>query len=170
MEINEVRIALLILSAVVYGCHTKSDSSDNKTDKLEYELVNEWPQLSSGYRLGQPTGIGIDNNEHIFVFHRASRRWTTPFPDSLIAENTILELESETGKILNSWGANYFIMPHGLAVDKDNNIWVTDVGLHPQTLQNLRPQTEGLLTSIWSWTIFRVTSHRGALRTRCAQR
>jgi peptidylamidoglycolate lyase len=23
-----------------------------------------------------------------------------------------------------------FIMPHGLAVDKDNNIWVTDVGLH----------------------------------------
>jgi hypothetical protein len=29
-----------------------------------------------------------------------------------------------------SWGANLFIMPHGLTVDKDNNVWVTDVGLH----------------------------------------
>ena len=130
MEINKLRISLLMVSAVVYGCHTKSGSSDNKTDNFEYELVNEWPQLSPGYTLGQPTGIGIDNNEHIFVFHRAGRRWTTPFPDSFISENTILELEGETGKILNSWGANYFIMPHGLAVDKDNNIWVTDVGLH----------------------------------------
>ena len=35
-----------------------------------------------------------------------------------------------TGKLINSWGANYFIMPHGLTVDQDNNIWVTDVGLH----------------------------------------
>jgi peptidylamidoglycolate lyase len=130
MKINKIGISLLIVSAVVNGCHTKSDSGDNKTDKFEYELVNEWPQLSPGYTLGQPTGIGIDNDDHVFVFHRAGRLWTTPFPDSLISENTILELESETGKILNSWGANYFIMPHGLAVDKDNNIWVTDVGLH----------------------------------------
>jgi len=127
MEINKLIFFILILSIAVYGCQTKSD---NSADKLEYELVNDWPQLSPGYILGQPTGIGIDNNENIFVFHRAGRRWTTPFPDSLISENTILELDGETGKILNSWGANHFIMPHGLTVDKDNNIWVTDVGLH----------------------------------------
>ena len=102
MKINTLRISLLMLSAVVYGCQPKSDSSDNKTANFEYELVSEWPQLSPGYSLGQPTGIGIDNNEHIFVFHRAGRRWTTPFPDSLIAKNTILELEGETGKILNN--------------------------------------------------------------------
>ena len=127
MEIKKLIGSLSIISLFVYGCQIKSD---NGTQKLEYELVNEWPQLSPGYTLGQPTGIGIDNDEHVFVFHRARRRWTTPFPDSLISENTILELEGETGKILNSWGANYFIMPHGLTVDKDNNIWVTDVGLH----------------------------------------
>jgi DNA-binding beta-propeller fold protein YncE len=38
-------------------------------------------------------------------------------------------LDRETGKMLNSWGANLFIMPHGLTVDKDNNVWVTDVAL-----------------------------------------
>ncbi len=127
MEINIFRISLLIILATIYGCQSKSD---NSTAKFDYELVSEWPELSSEYHLGQPTGIGIDNNEHVFVFHRAGRLWTEPFPDSLISENTILELDGKTGKILNSWGANYFIMPHGLTVDKDNNIWVTDVGLH----------------------------------------
>jgi len=127
MEINRFIIYALIICVIIYGCQTKSDKNANK---LDYELVKDWPQLPLGYTLGQPTGIGIDNNENILVFHRASRRWTEPFPDSLISENTILELEGKTGKILNSWGANYFIMPHGLSVDKDNNIWVTDVGLH----------------------------------------
>ena len=39
-------------------------------------------------------------------------------------------LERRSGRILNSWGAGLFIMPHGLTIDKNNNIWVTDVGLH----------------------------------------
>ena len=93
-------------------------------------MSNNWPVLREGYKIGQPTGIGIDKSDHIFVFHRAGRKWTTPFPDSVISVNTVLELDNQTGKIINSWGANYFIMPHGLTVDKQNNIWLTDVGLH----------------------------------------
>ena len=95
-----------------------------------YELVKDWPQLPSGYVLGNPTGIGIDTNQNIFVFIRAGRPWIDPIPDSFISAKTILMLDRKSGKILNSWGANLFIMPHGLTVDKDNNIWVTDVGLH----------------------------------------
>ncbi|MDI1322185.1 MAG: peptidyl-alpha-hydroxyglycine alpha-amidating lyase family protein [Algoriphagus sp.] len=130
MKINTLRIYLAMVFAIIYGCQTKSESAYNVIENIEYELVADWPQLTPGYQVGQPTGIGIDSDEHIFVFHRAGRRWTTPFPDSLISENTILELENETGKLLNSWGANHFIMPHGLTVDQENNIWVTDVGLH----------------------------------------
>lgn len=130
MKTYKVKIFLLIVAAAVFGCDTRPDSDDRKTVKREYELVEEWPQLPAGYALSQPTGIGIDTSEHIFVFHRTGRQWTEPFPDSLISQNTILELDNETGKILNSWGADYFIMPHGLTVDEANNVWVTDVGLH----------------------------------------
>jgi peptidylamidoglycolate lyase len=105
-------------------------SVSQKNNKVNFELVSNWPVLSKGYKLGQPTGIGIDKNDHIFVFHRAGRKWSTPFPDSVISVNTVLELDNRTGKIINSWGADYFIMPHGLTVDKQNNIWLTDVGLH----------------------------------------
>ena len=99
----------------------------------KYELVNDWPQLPEGYILSQPGGIGIDTSQNVFVFHRPGRRWKLleeEFPDSLISANTILMLDRKTGKILNSWGGNVFVMPHGLTVDKDNNVWVTDVGLH----------------------------------------
>ncbi len=75
------------------------------------------PQLPKGYVLSQVTGVGIDNSQNIFLFHRTGRQWTDPFPDSLISSNTILMLDREKGKILNSWGANLFIMPHGLAVE-----------------------------------------------------
>ena len=118
--------ALLIMTSILF-CQSKTTSEPNQ---VSYELVNGWPELSKGYILSQPTGIGIDKDDHIFIFHRAGRKWTTPFPDSLISQNTVLELDNESGKIINSWGANYFIMPHGLTVDKQNNIWLTDVGLH----------------------------------------
>lgn len=108
----------------------QSGTTKNNISTTNYELVNNWPELSKNYYLGQPTGIGIDKDDHIFVFHRAGRKWSSPFPDSPISNNTILELDNESGKIINSWGANAFIMPHGLTVDNQNNIWLTDVGLH----------------------------------------
>lgn len=74
----------------------------------------------------------IDTNQHIFIFHRADRTWppSGQMHDSYISSKTILMLDRDTGKILNSWGEGLFIMPHGLTVDMENNLWVTDVGLH----------------------------------------
>ena len=37
---------------------------------------------------------------------------------------------SLSGDLIKYWGENEFIMPHGLSVDKEDNIWVTDVGAH----------------------------------------
>ncbi len=122
-------VYVLLLALTIYGCSGKSASAHRQMDEVEYQLDEQWPELPPGYILGQPTGIGIDSKENIFVFHRAGRKWTTPFPDSLISANTILALDNKTGKILNSWGANLFILPHGLTVDKDDNVWVTDVAL-----------------------------------------
>jgi peptidylamidoglycolate lyase len=125
--IMKIKLALLFTILMVSFTGIKKPK---KTDQSRYELVKNWPVLQKDVQLGQPTGIGIDKDEHIFVFHRAGRLWTTPFPDSLISRNTVFELDNETGKVIHAWGADYFIMPHGLTVDKQNNIWLTDVGLH----------------------------------------
>ena len=83
-------------------------------------------------KLGNPTGISIDTNQNIVVFHRANREWSLfgSMPDKPIQSETILIINKDSGKLINSWGDNLFVMPHGLKADSDNNIWVTDVGLH----------------------------------------
>jgi peptidylamidoglycolate lyase len=97
-----------------------------------YQLAKDWPKLPDSFNLGNPAGIGIDTNQNIFIFHRADREWPLirSMPGSYISSKTILMLDRENGEIINSWGDSLFIMPHGLTVDMNNNIWVTDVGLH----------------------------------------
>ncbi len=31
---------------------------------------------------------------------------------------------------MNEWGAGLFYMPHGLTIDNQGNVWITDVALH----------------------------------------
>lgn len=123
-------LCFFLICLSVLSCNEQKSSVNNNSSAINYILDTTWNRNSNIYIVSQPTGIGIDNHNHIFVFQRTGRKWSNPFPDTVISQNTIFELDNETGKIINSWGANYFIMPHGLTVDKDNNVWVTDVGLH----------------------------------------
>ena len=48
----------------------------------------------------------------------------------VIKQETIAELDVLNGEVVNEWGANLFYMPHGLTIDNDENVWITDVALH----------------------------------------
>ncbi len=93
-----------------------------------YRIVHGWPILPAGYVLGQVTGVGVDSHEHIFVFHRADHSGEKP--SGPIDSPVVMCFDGVTGKLLDTWGANAFLVPHGLRVDQRDNIWLTDVGLH----------------------------------------
>jgi hypothetical protein len=44
--------------------------------------------------------------------------------------STVLTLDPDSGALVSEWGGNLFYMPHGIAVDADDNTWLTDVALH----------------------------------------
>ena len=119
---------LLIISYILQPIK-KGKGFDTTT---KYELVKNWLDLPKELTLGNPTGISIDTNQNIVVFHRADREWSllSSMPDKPIQSKTILIINKDNGKLINSWGSNLFIMPHGLKVDNENNVWVTDAGLH----------------------------------------
>jgi peptidylamidoglycolate lyase len=126
---------LLLLSLLFPpACNNSVQSTNTQStvSSARYELVKDWPKLPANFLLGNPSGIGIDSSQHIFIFHRAGREWpvTGSMPKTFISSKTILMIDRESGEILNSWGDSLFIMPHGLNVDMNNNIWVTDVALH----------------------------------------
>jgi peptidylamidoglycolate lyase len=107
-------------------------SRQDQHNLFRYQLVKDWLALPDSFILGNPTGIGIDTYQNVFVFHRADRKWPLigSMPSSYISSKTILQLDGRNGQLINSWGDNFFIMPHGLTVDDNNNIWVTDAGRH----------------------------------------
>ena len=71
--------------------------------------------------------------ENEFIFSFSSFNGDNVFNTrkySVIPEDTIVVLNSNTGKFVKSWGAHMFYMPHGITVDPMGDIWVTDVARH----------------------------------------
>jgi peptidylamidoglycolate lyase len=81
-----------------------------------YRVVHGWPLLPEGFAFGQVSGVGVDSHNHVLVFHRG--------------DPPLMCFDGKTGKLLRSWGEGMFTTPHGLAVDHQDNLWVTDVGHH----------------------------------------
>lgn len=96
--------------------------------KSSYSIDTNWPVIPNDITLGQATGVAVDSHNHVFIFHRADREWTEPFPIQKIKGHTVIMFDGATGEFKNTWGENQFIMPHGLSIDHDDNVWVTDVG------------------------------------------
>ncbi|XP_016929420.2 peptidyl-alpha-hydroxyglycine alpha-amidating lyase 1 isoform X3 [Drosophila suzukii] len=120
----------------------KQTITDVKTELLKlnntYVYQNAWP--ANNVKLGAVTAVSFDKAGNVVIFHRVDRIWgqTTfdirnQFQEKYrgpIRESTILALEPATGKVQYDCGKNFFYMPHGLTVDPEDNIWLTDVAMH----------------------------------------
>jgi len=100
--------------------------SQDRDEELAYVVQNGWPTLPLGMILGFVSGVDVDSHGHVFTFHTFTP-WETPFRSELEGDSAIQVWDSETGDIVDSWGENFFRMPHGLSIDSDDNVWVTDV-------------------------------------------
>ncbi|MEM1121618.1 MAG: peptidyl-alpha-hydroxyglycine alpha-amidating lyase family protein [Bacteroidota bacterium] len=131
MSLKKTLFPLLILLIIVTSCGNKlKEVTQSRAEIPIYQFATNWPNLPTDFELGNPTGLGINKDNNIVAFHRAGIPWQKTMRKIPIQKNTILIIDSKTGELLDSWGANYFIKPHGLAVDDQDNIWVTDVVLH----------------------------------------
>ena len=93
-----------------------------------YEEVKSWPVLPSTVQFGEVAGVAVAPNGHVFVFHRPGRGFD-PSATEKLKDNTVLEFDADSGKLLHAWGANTFLVPHGITIDRDGNVFLTDVGL-----------------------------------------
>ena len=125
-----IGVLLLVIAFGVVWTFATMRASPPPTGEA-YRLVPNWPRLPDGLILGQVTGVDVASNGDMYVFHRAERFWGGEEIElELIASPTVLVLDSETGEVIDQWGAGTFVMPHGLTVDDEDNVWLTDVGLH----------------------------------------
>lgn len=127
----KLKVICVLLSILLMGCNGLNRRLEKENlEQFTYVLVKDWPKLPDSLIVGNPTGLGLDSDGNIWVFHRANRKWEGIDTRGKIQENTIMVLDKNTGVVLKSFGSNFFKMPHGLEIDNEDNVWVTDVGLH----------------------------------------
>jgi DNA-binding beta-propeller fold protein YncE len=97
--------------------------------ELNYTAVPETLALPAGVTMGAPASVAFDAKKHMWLLNRG------PQP--------IMEFD-ENEKFIRWMGEGLFTRTHGLRLDRDGNLWVTDVGAH--IVVKLSPQGETLLT------------------------
>jgi streptogramin lyase len=79
-----------------------------------------WAKLPEGRKWGQTSAVDIDRDGNIWVFERCGA--DTCFGSKVAP---VVKLDS-SGKFIKAFGAGMFVVPHGIHVDRDGNVWVTD--------------------------------------------
>jgi N-acyl-D-amino-acid deacylase len=88
-----------------------SGHTPGNADAGPYQVVDGWARLPSGIRFGEVPGMTIDAAGRVFAFTRA--------------EPPVIEFDA-SGRVLKTWGEKMFVWPHGIRVDRNGFLWVTD--------------------------------------------
>ena len=116
MKRHCVWLGFVLIGCAVPAGHRDSGGVASDSGPGTYQVVHGWPILPEGFAFGHVPGVGVDSHNHVFVFHRGDR--------------PIICFEAETGEIVFSFGDDMFSSAHGLEVDPEDNVWVTDTETH----------------------------------------
>ena len=111
-------IALALVLAAAQSGPSPTNEAPNP-----YRTVENWAQLPEGRKWGSLSAVEIDKDgKSVWVGERCGGN--SACIDSPTVD-PILKFDS-SGKLLKSFGAGMLVSPHGIYVDRDGNIWVTD--------------------------------------------
>lgn len=122
MRINRVKIAVVLAVVVAAAGQVHGQASYAPSNEIPnpYKSIATWAQLPEGRQWGQTSGVSIGPDGNIWALDRCGG---TNCADSDLSP--IFEFDP-AGKLLKNFGAGIFAQPHGLYVDHEGNVWVTD--------------------------------------------
>ena len=121
---NRLGIAVAVVLTIALGA---AADAAGQTYPNPYRLVDDWAKFSDGRIVGAVGDTTVDNDgEHIWAVLRCDAG-----PEDFGSECLDSDLDSiikfaPDGTAVESFGGGMFIWPHGIDVDPDGNVWVTD--------------------------------------------
>ena len=67
-----------------------------------------------GWAMGMVSWVAADRNGLIYLLQRGDKA------------DPIVVMNSSDGKVVRSWGAGLYVMPHAIRIDPQGNVWTTD--------------------------------------------
>ena len=105
-----------------------------------FRMVDGWAKLPNGRPMGAVGDLKMDpDGLHLWVIIRGTTTDPKRFGDECLDSDLdpILKFDLK-GNVVKSFGGGLFIWPHGLDVDLEGNVWVTDGVAPKKTPQGTR--------------------------------
>lgn len=118
-----------LLAFLLFTTLVASALADEKKPFPDYQPVTNWPTLPPKLAFGPVSAVATDSADRVFIAHRAAK--------------PVLVFDRD-GKFIRGWGDEHIKTPHGLRIDRDGNVWVTDIGNHQ--VMKFSPEGKLLLT------------------------
>ncbi|MCH7935062.1 MAG: hypothetical protein IIC36_13800 [Gemmatimonadetes bacterium] len=87
-------------------------------------VITHWAVLPDGRVWGSTAGADIGPDGHVWAYDRCGGGLDGGCDRNLV--DPIVKYDKDTGELLASFGRGLFVTPHGIHVDDDGNVWVTD--------------------------------------------
>lgn len=127
VAVRRLRVLAGTATLVLFGAHvfTQGEVTDPAAKPLPNPnpvVTKNWGELAGGRVWGSTAGVDIDPRDgHVWAYDRCGKNdceGSTADP--------ILKFDRNTGKLLKSFGGGQIVFPHGIHVDRDGNVWITD--------------------------------------------
>jgi DNA-binding beta-propeller fold protein YncE len=82
--------------------------------------VQNWEKLPEGRTWGAASALSIDSHGNIWVLERCGANTCAGR-----TEDPVFEFDA-SGKFITSFGSGMLVFPHGIFVDRQDHVWVTD--------------------------------------------
>ena len=127
MIMKPISYALIVLTVVVMSIGAATDVLAQAYPN-PYRQVEGWAKLPGGRQMGAVGGVTIDpDGRHIWAVIRCDASAPERFGNECLDSDLDPVIKfAPDGNVVESFGGGMFIWPHGIDVDNDGNVWVTD--------------------------------------------
>jgi sugar lactone lactonase YvrE len=92
-----------------------------------YQTIEGWAKLPNGRAWGSTSSVAIDKDGvSVWAAERCGANSCLDRQSGKVSDVDVIMKFDATGALVKSFGAGMFIFPHGMLVDPDGNIWLTD--------------------------------------------
>jgi len=159
VTINRIKLAIPGVVVLIVGCGPVDGNivTGEGFANPNPVVTNEWGELPAGRAWGHTAGIDIDPIDgNIWGYERCGSGGGGGAAGGAVnCDNNpvdpIFKFDRNTGEVLANFGAGIFTIPHGIHVDYEGNVWVTDFatnssGTKGQQVHKFSPDGELLMS------------------------
>jgi len=122
VQLNRSSLFVALVILVPWLALTQTAVTPVNSAPNPYQLVENWAKLPEGRTWGSTSAVDVDpDGKSLWVAERCGANTCVNSPNV----DVVLKFD-ESGKLVKSFGAGLMVFPHGIHVDREGNIWVTD--------------------------------------------